>query len=105
MFSKKNIKRMISNNNKLIIIGIFVLVFFTLILSLFDHTHFNGIKKEDDRHLHKKIFNRFYYTISTLSSAGFGDITPKSYPTKIISTILQFILIVSVMSGVIILCK
>lgn len=105
MFSKKNLNQMLLNNNKLIIIGTFVLVLFTLIFSLFDYTHFNGIKKEDDKHLHKKIFNRFYYTISTLSSAGFGDITPKSYPTKIISTILQFILIVSVMSSIIILCK
>jgi len=68
---------------------------------MFDHTHFIGLEEEDDNDILNKMFHRLYYTMSTLSSAGYGDITPKSYPIKIVSILLQLILIVSLMSGLI----
>lgn len=87
---------------KLLILGLTTILFFTCIFYLFDYTHFNGIEKE---HEENKFFHRFYFTITTLSSAGYGDITPKTIPVKIISCILQFILIISLMSGLITLCE
>ena len=59
----------------------------------------------DEKHDEDKLFHRFYFTITTLSSAGYGDITPKTMPVKIISSILQFILIISLMSGFVTLCE
>ena len=84
---------------KLIILGFLILIVFTIIFSFFDYTHFGGINKEQDKNLTNKIFNRFYYAVTTLSSAGYGDIVPKSNILKMISILLQFILIISLMSG------
>lgn len=86
---------------KLIILGFLILTIFTIIFSLFDYTHFIGINEEEDKNIQIKIFNRFYYTVTTLSSAGYGDIVPKSNILKFISILLQFILIISLMSGLI----
>ena len=83
---------------QLLTIGIVIIFFFAGIFYMFDHSHFNGIDKEDEEH---KLINRLYFTITTLSSAGYGDITPKSVEVKGISIVLQFILIISLMSGII----
>jgi len=70
-----------------------VLVFFTLLLCMFDDTHFIGIK---DKSLMDKIFNRLYFVITTLSSANYGDIMPNSIIVKMISMIIQLIIIFGV---------
>ena len=88
--------------SKLLILGLTTILLFSCIFYLFDHTHFNGIEKH---HEENKFFHRFYFTITTLSSAGYGDITPKTMPVKIIASMLQFILIISLMSGLITLCE
>ena len=59
---------------KLLILGLTTILLFSCIFYLFDHTHFNGIEKLMKKN---KFFHRFYFTITTLSSAGYGDITPK----------------------------
>ena len=92
-------------NNKIkdyLRISAFALIFilcFTSFLLLFDSTHFLGFGKEDDNTLPKKFFNRFYFTVTTLSSTGYGDTTAKTVEMKFISMFLQFILIVSVIGG------
>ena len=70
---------------------------FTAFLLLFDHTHFIGFN--EDNTLSDKYFNRFYFTVTTLSSTGYGDIIAKTKVMKMISMLLQFILIVSVIGG------
>ena len=90
----KNIRLFI----KLLLIGLFIIFLFTGIFYLFDHTHFNGIHSE---HEEQKLFHRLYFTVTTLSSAGYGDITPKSITVKSIVILLQLLLIISLMSGLI----
>ena len=75
-----------------IIISIFVFIF-----SLFDHTHFYGLNKKNDSKLNERIFNRLYFTVTTLSSANYGDIAPITTITKFITMILQIIIIVGVL--------
>ena len=77
---------------------LFILCFTTFLL-LFDYTHFLGFDEEEDNTLPKKYFNRFYFTVTTLSSTGYGDTTAKTKEMKMISMFLQFILIVSVIGG------
>ena len=77
---------------KLSIIGVLV---FTGIFYLFDHTHFNGFGKEQDK---SKILNRLYFTMTTFSSTGYGF--PNSAEIKIISMILQFILVIAMLGGI-----
>jgi len=75
------------------------IICFTTFLLTFDSSHFLGFEEEDDNTLPKKFFNRFYFTVTTLSSTGYGDTTAKTTEMKMISMFLQFILIVSVIGG------
>ena len=84
---------------KLILLLFIVVTFFTIILSFFDHTHYKGINEDQDKNLYNKLFNRLYFTLSTLSSASYGDIIPRSNILKIISILLQLIVIFSLITG------
>ena len=53
-----------------------------------------GFEESDDKTFIDKLFNRLYFTMTTLSSTGYGDTIAKSKEMKINSMILQFILIV-----------
>lgn len=66
---------------------------------MFDHTHFNGFTKEEDKH--DKFLNRVYFTVTTFSSTGYGDVSPITRPVKIIAMILQFMLIITVVGSII----
>ena len=92
--SQKKLKKLL----KLFAIGTVIIFFFTGIFYMFDHNHFDGIDEEDEEY---KFINRLYFTITTFSSAGYGDITPKTMEVKGVSVVLQFILIISLMSGII----
>ena len=80
---------------KLSIIGIIIVLVFTGIFYLFDHTHFNGFGKEQDKE--SKILNRLYFTMTTFS---FMAKSPNSAEIKIISMILQFILVIAMLGGI-----
>ena len=84
---------------KIIVASACFILLFTLYLLIYDSTHFSGFEESDDKTIHDKLFNRLYFTVTTLSSTGYGDTTAKSKIMKINSMILQFILIVGVMGG------
>ena len=64
------------------------MVFLVILLS-FDHSHWNGIEEENDQTMTDKLMNRFYFLSSTFSTAGYGDITPKTTMTKMIVIVIQ----------------
>jgi len=66
------------------------------ILTNFDHTHFNGFKKEDDSNFKKKYFNCIYFLFTTFSGVGYGDITPASNYIKVFVMSFQLVLIISI---------
>jgi len=73
-----------------------IITLFTVIFTFYDSNHFYGLEKIENN-LYEKIFNRLYFTITTLSSANYGDIVPKSREVKIITMFLQTIIILGVM--------
>lgn len=74
-----------------------IITVFTIIFTQFDSTHFYGLNNENDEKITDRIFNRLYYTITTLSSANYGDIAPVTKITKLFTMILQLIIILGVM--------
>ena len=62
---------------------------FLVILLAFDHSHWNGIEEENDQTMSEKLMNRFYFLSTTFSTAGYGDITPKTTMTKMIVIVIQ----------------
>ena len=77
--------------NKIYIAFIIILIF-TVIYAFFDHNHWNGIEKEDDRGF-KRLFNRLYYSMVSWSTVGYGDITPKTVITRTIFIVQVVILL------------
>lgn len=94
IFTKKYLKKVA----KLSTIGIIIVLFFTFIFHFFDYTHFNGFEEKEDEN--KKLLNRLYFTMTTFSSTGYGDISPESIPVKIITMLLQFSLVVAMLGGI-----
>ena len=75
---------------------VIICVLFISVLSLFDYTHWNGIHEEEDKNIAKKIFNRYYFITTTISSVGYGDISPKSYICKFIVSLLHILVAVQI---------
>jgi len=72
-----------------------ILIIFWLLLVLFckdGDIHFNGLNKENDSTISDKLFNRFYFSTVTLTTLGYGDISPKSRTARTIT--LVFVLII-----------
>lgn len=52
---------------------------------------FNGILSEDS--IGQVIFNRLYFVFSTLSTCGYGDMTPRSPRCKIFAMLIMIVTI------------
>jgi hypothetical protein len=69
----------VKEKDKLVkIIGI--IVFFSCVGILIPSNHFNGLENEA---ILDRIVNRFYFTFTTISTVGYGDISPKSNIAKL----------------------
>jgi hypothetical protein len=68
-----------------------MILIFTIILSFYDYTHFHGIGQEEDENISDRVFNRFYLVCCSLSSIGYGDISPKSKITRFFIILIAFI--------------
>jgi len=72
-----------------------ILLFFWVSLVLFcpeGEEHFNGITKEADQTFGDKLFNRFYFSLVTATTLGYGDISPKSKTARTIVMIFMFVM-------------
>ena len=84
--------------NKRIKIYILVAAFYVCILMFFSAEHWDGpgIIENADTTLYEKFINRTYFVTTTLSTAGYGDIAPKTLYLKIITMTLQICIILGV---------
>ena len=76
--------------------GLLLILGTTLVLTFLDHTHFKGIEEEDDRDLFSKVKTRLYFSMTTLSTVGYGDIVPKSDIARSITIIMQLMIMLSI---------
>lgn len=74
---------MLSSVNATTRLGLLVGVFCCLTFTL-DHTHWNGIDEEET--IEKRLENRLYYVMTTMSTVGYGDISPKSSEARLITS-------------------
>lgn len=73
----------------------FIMIIFLIIMLQFDHSHWKGMTKENDKTIYNKLLNRFYFLTTTFSTAGYGDISPITTTGKILTMIIQFCVMIS----------
>lgn len=82
---------------------VFTTIYSIILLFLCPHENdFAGLYGEKDN---EKLFNRFYFTITTLSTTGFGDVFPKSNRAKWATIVLQILTTVGILTILISMIK
>jgi hypothetical protein len=72
-----------------------VVLFFSLVLSALDHTHFYGIDEKNDKGLNR-FGTRLYFTLETISTVGCGTVTPKGPVSKAIVGVMMVMVSVTI---------
>lgn len=76
-----------------ICILITIIVVMSLALTTYDYTHFTGINKEDELTYGDKFFNRLYLVCCSLSSIGYGDISPRTKPVRFLIVVVSVLMV------------
>lgn len=75
------------------VIGIVTL--FSVLTVMYSAEEFSGIDVETDTGL-KRLGNRVYYVLTTLSSVGYGDIYPVSSRARITAGVMMLLMLYSI---------
>jgi len=67
---------------------------FTLLTLLMDPSHFNGL--DDETSLAQRLVNRLYYVMATVSTVGYGDVSPKTPLAKLVGVAIMTTMLSSV---------
>lgn len=78
---------------------IVLLLVSTVFLMAFDETHWNSsgaINHQTDQSIIQAFINRLYFLSTTISTSGYGDITPVSNSLKLTVVFIQIIVTIGV---------
>ena len=68
---------------------VIVALFFTVFFG--STSDFNGLDEDTDSNFIQKFLNRFYFSVITLSTVGYGDISPKTFGARLATCTLLMI--------------
>ena len=83
------------NREKCTAFAVLFVVFFLATLRL-DSTHFRGF--DEEKRSSERFLNRLYFVATTLSTVGYGDMSPKSTLAKSVSVAAMTCLVVITVS-------
>jgi len=71
-----------------------IIIGFTAIFSCFDNSNFNyNGNMQPETNFTDRLIDRLYFTTITASTIGYGDITPRTNITKILTMVMVLIMI------------
>jgi preprotein translocase subunit SecE len=81
--------------NLLIVIGFVMSMTVILTIVCRDYWHFKGLNRRDDANIYQALFDRFYFILVTISTMGYGDISPATNRAKAsVITIVLFVIVI-----------
>ena len=85
-----------------LLILIYTFLFFFIVYCIFawNTNEWNGIEQEDNT-ITEKVVNRFYFTLSTSTTVGFGNISPKTIKCKLLVSIQMIVILSEVLLAII----
>ena len=84
---------------------IILAVTFSFVLLICDANEFNGLDEANESDSLLKYLNRLYFTMTTISTVGYGDISPASVRAKVITMVLQALVTIGTVTTLITLFK
>ena len=84
-----------------VLIVCFMLSIFVAVYMYFcrDYRHFIGIKKKDDVKFWDAFFNRFYFILITFTTIGYGDISPASKTSRVITVSIILVIMIVILKA------
>ena len=64
-----------------------------------DYRHFKGIGRLEDLYWGDAFLNRFYFVLTTFTTIGYGDITPRSKRARILTIFVIFLTMVLILKA------
>lgn len=64
-----------------------------------DYRHFHGITKKEDEKWSHAFLIRFYFVLTTFTTIGYGDITPKSNRARIITIFIILLIMIVILKA------
>lgn len=82
--------------NLLIVVGFIMAMTVILTIVCRDYHHFKGLNRRDDANIYQAMFDRFYFILVTISTMGYGDISPATNRAKasVIAIVLFVVVII-----------
>lgn len=90
--------------NLLIVVGFIMAMTIGLTIVCRDYRHFNGLKRRDDANIYQALFDRFYFILVTISTMGYGDISPATNRAKgsvIVIVLFVVVIILNTFSNIV----
>tara|TARA_B110001452_G_scaffold130958_2_gene108787 strand:- start:10147 stop:10440 length:294 start_codon:yes stop_codon:yes gene_type:complete len=72
-----------------------IVAVFTILTCMYSAEEYSGIDSDTDSGL-KRIENRVYYVLTTLSSVGYGDIYPVSSRARLTGSLMMMLMLSSI---------
>lgn len=85
-------------NNVLIVVAFLMAMTVGLTVICRDYRHFNGLKRRDDANIYQALFDRFYFIIVTVSTMGYGDISPATNRAKAAVIVIVLFVVVTLLN-------
>lgn len=81
--------------NLFIVIGFIAAMTILLTIVCRDYRNFTGLNRRDDANIYQALFDRFYFVLVTISTMGYGDISPVSNRAKFsVIVIIMFVVVI-----------
>ena len=90
----KGREKILKISGNILVLSLTFTVIFTFIG--YNTADWNGIAEHEDITLSQKVFNRFYFSIISLSTIGFVDISPKTKKLRLSMIIYSFFIILHI---------